>query len=954
MLPFKEKHVRWQLLRVAFAFWRQRCQGPSLHDFLDSPWHVRARVVGAWNSAKVGRLAVRLKELCHEDRAIFVEGLADQIDKGDCGVAYEALHKLLGHRRKKPFSLEVLPALKKLDGTFCEDGEQIRLRWREHFSALEAGEEVCPEALVQQAVMPKHWVLPETLSLLPNELELADALRNAKVGKATGGDMLPHGLGKACPVEMSKVMQPLSLKLGLRGCEAIGMKAGLLHHMFKGRGDRSSCSAHRGILLLSSLGKCVHRTLRPRLARHFDAVADPCQLGGRVGKTTAFAAHTVRTYIRDKVRRNVSGAVVFADIAAAYYSAARELTASRVSEAEADELCAGVPIAPEDREELKRHLQEIPAMQMAKAGTWLCNITAELNSQTWMGLANDPGPPIRTKRGTRPGSAFADITFGLLLKRVLNVRRTMRPQGEHQSEPSFLWDGRKSFLPTVGSAGCRDVTAVALSDVIWADDLAACLHCEAATQVSVSVGTEIGCMADSFAQHGLVLAYGPHKTAAVCTIRGQGSRQVRKQLFGHASEKNVCTLPVLRENQGPDCLPLMHGYRHLGVWQTSDGTIKMELSQRIGQAWAAFREARRKVFKCKLVGLQRKAVLLRGLIFAKLLVGAGRWPPMRDGEARTFQACVVSMMRQILCVPRSGQHHLHFCSLCAKTGLCSPSVMLHKERLIYAVQLVRHGPDVLWAALKGDTPYCELMMGSFDWLFSRIQRTCPLRHPRQDWDSWRELMGMRPNRFKGWVKRACGLQQCVLQCMAAHVEIHSEWRQRALPKDTMNDGPSAQACTDACVPCKKAFCNLAAWASHAACKHGFRARSTLTAKGSLCLGCRKSFANQHRLKRHLDHFPSCVARWGAFQPVRGAQDPGSHVLAPPVLAEGMLDLDFEVRDLSICEELEAELYGLTAGTSFQVLDVVAKHIAPLALLRRTVERWHDSLPQHHPLKEALP
>ena len=59
-----------------------------------------------------------------------------------------------------------------------------------------------------------------------------------------------------------------------------------------------------------------------------------------------------------------------------------------------------------------------------------------------------------------------------------------------------------------------------------------------------------------------------------------------------------------------------------------------------------------------------------------------------------------------------------------------------------------------------------------------------------------------------------------------------------------------------------------------------------------------------------------------------------------------------VLQLSICEELDAELRGLTAGTSFQVLDVVAKHIAPLALLRRTVERWHDSLPQHHTLKEA--
>ena len=219
-------------------------------------------------------------------------------------------------------------------------------------------------------------------------------------------------------------------------------------------------------------------------------------------------------------------------------------------------------------------------------------------------------------------------------------------------------------------------------------------------------------------------------------MRGQGSRQVRKQLFGSSSDNDVCALPVLRENQEPDHIPLMQSYRHLGVWQTSDGSIRMELSQRIGQAWAAFREARRKVFKCKLVGIDRQAIFLKGLVFAKLLVGAGTWPPMRDGEARMFQACVISMLRQILCVPKMGQHNLHFCSLCARTGLCSPSVMLHKERLSYAVQLSIHGPDVLWAGLSWDVPHCELMMSSFDWLFCRIQRTCPLKHPSQDWSRW--------------------------------------------------------------------------------------------------------------------------------------------------------------------------------------------------------------------------
>ena len=170
-----------------------------------------------------------------------------------------------------------------------------------------AGEEISPAALIRRVMQPKSWVLPEELGLPPTEVEIADALRSAKVGKAAGGDALPHGLGRGCPVEMALLLLPLSRKPTLRGCEAVGVQAGLLRHMFKGRGDRSNCTSRGVARLISSLGKCLRRTLRPRLAKHFNDVAAPCQLGGRVGKAVVFAVHAVKAYIRDKVNRHFSG-----------------------------------------------------------------------------------------------------------------------------------------------------------------------------------------------------------------------------------------------------------------------------------------------------------------------------------------------------------------------------------------------------------------------------------------------------------------------------------------------------------------------------------------------------------------------------------------------------------------------------------------------------------------------
>ena len=138
-------------------------------------------------------------------------------------------------------------------------------------------------------------------------------------------------------------------------------KNGLLHHLFKRKSDRCDCTAYRGILLLSSLGNCLHRANMPKLAAHSNSAALDLQIGGKQGQTTHFAAHAVRSFVRKCVQLQHSCAVLLADIQAAYYGAVRELTASKVTQAEAEMIC--------------------------QADSWLCRITAELNDTTWMDLA---------------------------------------------------------------------------------------------------------------------------------------------------------------------------------------------------------------------------------------------------------------------------------------------------------------------------------------------------------------------------------------------------------------------------------------------------------------------------------------------------------------------------------------------------------------------------------------
>ena len=313
----------------------------------------------------------------------------------------------------------------------------------------------------------------------------------------------------------------------------------------------------------------------------------------------------------------------------------------------------------------------------------MCRITAELHDTTT--LASDDGPPILRRRGTRPGSAFADITFGLLLRRILDFRHTLLPPDEDPPSPRFAWSGVRSFVPSALAASPRaERPCACLGDIVWADDLAACFVSPNAQAVAARSGTEAGYLSDASAQHGLKLSFGPSKTAVMRVIRGQGSREVRKHLFGGCAGGTVRSIPVLREHGPPDSVPLVRCYKHLGVVQNVDGSIKDELRQRIGHAWQAFRKARRKLFKCKQVSVEKRGVLLQSLVMSRLLIGAGSWPPLMDGEARMFQSCIISMYRQVLCIPHGADRHLHFCS----TGLSSPDTNLHVERLRYALQVV--------------------------------------------------------------------------------------------------------------------------------------------------------------------------------------------------------------------------------------------------------------------------
>ena len=922
--------IRRQTLLAVFGAWQGERRDVASPD---SAWLRDAQFAEALYGFRLGCFAKALRNRCKADRASYMSDLADQVQNAP-EAAYKAVSKLLCRRRKQPFAPAVLPSVLEADGSLCQTPEDTRRRWRQHFSALEAGEDRTPEELIKQLTSKgeRSWPSPASLASIPTPLDVQSAASAAQRGKACGPDQIPGELGIICPQGLQQVLYPLALKLGLLGEEGVGFKSGVLTWLYKGRGAHNECSAFRGIMLLSNLGKVLHRTFRPAIQQHYAQHAPVLQISGRKGGSVVFGSHLARTYMRWKWRSGQACAIVFADVASAYYATRRELAARHPEDELANEDSS---VSPAEEDSLEGQLARPSALAQQSAEPWLRALTTVLNEDTWMRLQGDD-VPVATFQGTRPGSAWADLTFGVLVARILHLKRKLK--GEDGYEASGLpvaWDGCRNWSPR-----SPDSHTAYITDLVWADDVSSPVAVDDVHALAKAVGVEVGALADAFASHGFSLSYGPLKTAAIMCPRGAGARAVRRHLFGRDA-----TIAVMREASGVVHLPIVETYKHLGVLQMPAGNIHAEIKQRCALAWAAFREGRTKVFRCRRVSLQRRGTLLSTLVLSKLVFGAGAWPPLGAIDTRLFGGAVTSLYRATLNVAHQADQHLSTATICALLGLPDAYTLLVVEQLRYLRQLVAHAPDPLWALLRNDAPYLDALRDALAWLYARVAATTTLPHPLEVWEPWCHLCSNRPGLFKGMVRRAKGLEQCRIQCYAAMQALHKAIR-------VHSDGELIEPCEapriypEACLVCRKAFETRGAWACHASKLHGYRLAATVLAGShgdTLCRGCGKCYANTGRLRRHLLHSAVCRAQWGAFTMAEGVVIPALHERQPPLHIEGVLERMHEGYDpASYSKGLLEALCRLRSPSAQQVWDLVVDFVEPLQVLRQTLDMWRRS------------
>ena len=231
----------------------------------------------------------------------------------------------------------------------------------------------------------------------------------------------------------------------------------------------NTTAGYRGILVQSCLSKALHRAARHLAVDHWTQHQLPLQIGGRKGCPAQFGHFCSRAFLAFGRATAQSAAILFVDIAAAYYGVIREALLGPHPEGRPVEaLAAALGLTREDLQRLHSYIHDEPILREQSAADLLCEIAGELHRNTWFVLAGD-SQVVETHRGTRPGGALADVLFNILFCRVL---QRCDAAGSRSGTPLIPWHGHRA--PFASSAQ-DSAKAVVASDVVYADDLASFL-----------------------------------------------------------------------------------------------------------------------------------------------------------------------------------------------------------------------------------------------------------------------------------------------------------------------------------------------------------------------------------------------------------------------------------------------------------------------------------------------
>ena len=397
----------------------------------------------------------------------------------------------------------------------CSSSAEILSRWIQFFADMEGGERVpFSEASCRlgATALWVQWTGASAVHLMTSQVWVLLRRLAVESKQARQMDPMQSQLNYASiyPVETAKMMYALMLKLVTHGHEPLLHKGGTVIPIWKGKLSKDMCEAYRSILLSSTLGKVIHRTLRVHQRDIYEAYLHAQQLGGRCHVPVTLGAHQTRAFVRWHRECGHPTAVLFVDLQEAFYIEYFDNSHCRGSfgdEALA-KLAQRLGLGP-------WHLTWTLAASPRTLRSWLelvclpvrselcvrCTPTRTFSSHSKMTMFRHPSALDRAM-------PMQISVFGFLLARVLHFIWGEAGTG-HMSYPlshdrmewsCSMWKSKK-IAPE-----CRFLGPV------WMDDMALCLWSETNTGLKTKIGVATSLLLDIFREHAMTPNLRPGKT----------------------------------------------------------------------------------------------------------------------------------------------------------------------------------------------------------------------------------------------------------------------------------------------------------------------------------------------------------------------------------------------------------------------------------------------------------
>ena len=759
----------------------------------------------------------------------------------------------LRHKRETP-----LPIVKDDDGSPCRTHQELVDRWVNFFGAMEGGTRMDADQLRAQWLYNLGTFIPDKLCLQPEDLptlvDLEQAYRCVKPGKAIGADDIPPELCHAQPALLARLTFTQMLKLTAHGQESLLHKGGQLVSAWKRKGPQSDCSSYRSLLISSHIGKTIHRAVRSNQSTIYENFLQNSQVGGRKRVPVGLGVHHVRASLRRAKQRKASSALIFLDLQEALYRVIRPLA---VGGALTDDLLAQIAqrlrLDEDTLHGLHELLREPAATACAGLQPHLQTALRALHTDThfWMSGQCDY---VRTAIGTRPGDPFADVVFGYMFARILkDVEEQMRSFDLLETYDGPNTSGLFSTEPA-------DTASQQYLGPTWMDDLCITLSASTAEDIERQAGQACGILLDTCRRHGVSPNLSKGKSEILFAFRGPGSRAHRRKYFGPSQSGRM----TIVTEQGVQEISVVGQYQHLGGLVHHSGETRHEMRRRAAQGHAAFSQHRKAIYQNHQLNQRKRSELFQTLVVSKVLFGMESWTLMDKVNKHYFHSAYMRLYRRLLKTPPAASFSDE--EILTQIGLPSPTTLLRISRLRYLALLYKCEHVTPWAVFRTDTEWLTLIQDDLQWLWHLIQSTTQLPDPATHFGVWENVLRYHRTYWKRLLQRASQLELLHCEDQVLLLKLHRDAFRILEHKGPFAHRPQifVRAPDQAdevfgCMYCCKRFRSHGGEGAHLCRAHGIVSQLRWLYDGTSCPACLREYHTFAKLQQHLRGAATCRA-----------------------------------------------------------------------------------------------